>query len=130
MQRTGGGPADTQTLSELDQHIGAVIRETALSGVPLTECLDTDLGSEATLSSPPCAAATPEESEDEVLQSQPATEPEPSCSSTSTRTQPRASLHLISEAVLDSQERIGDTLDKIASTLATMSSTLKEINEN
>ena len=32
MQRTGGGTPDTTPMSELDQRIGAIIRETALSG--------------------------------------------------------------------------------------------------
>ena len=32
MQRTGGGTADTTPMSELDQRIGAIIGETALSG--------------------------------------------------------------------------------------------------
>ena len=66
---------------------------------------------------------------DEVPQSQPAERTEPSCS-TSTRTRARASPRLISDAVLDNQERIADTLDKIASLLATISNTLKEIHEN
>lgn len=42
MQSTGGRRAGKE-LSELDQHFCAIIRETALSGVPSAECLDTDL---------------------------------------------------------------------------------------
>lgn len=129
MQQTGGGTSETQNLSEMDQRIGAIIGETALSGVPSTESLDTDLGPEPTLSSPLCAASTPEESGDEVPQRH-MTEPAPSCSSTFTRTRSRASPHLITEAVLNNQQRLADTLDTIASTLTAISNTLKEINEN
>ncbi|TWW64322.1 hypothetical protein D4764_03G0013300 [Takifugu flavidus] len=50
-------------LSEFDQRLRAIIGETALSGVPSAECLDTDLGPEATLSPPPCASSAPEDSE-------------------------------------------------------------------
>ncbi|TWW71270.1 hypothetical protein D4764_17G0007530 [Takifugu flavidus] len=66
-QRTGG-TADIKSLSELDQRLGAIIGETALSGVPSAECLDTDLGPEATLSPPPCASSAPEESEGYFLE--------------------------------------------------------------
>ncbi|TWW56344.1 hypothetical protein D4764_08G0003310, partial [Takifugu flavidus] len=124
-QRTGG-TADIKSLSELDQRLGAIIGETALSGVPSAECLDTDLGHEATLSPPPCASSAPEESE--VPQSQPVEgQTDPSCSNTRPRS--LASPRLISDAVLNNQERMASTLDKIASTLMTIANTLKEINE-
>uniref|UniRef100_A0AAV2JZY1 Myb/SANT-like DNA-binding domain-containing protein n=1 Tax=Knipowitschia caucasica TaxID=637954 RepID=A0AAV2JZY1_KNICA len=127
-QRTGGGAANTMPMSDLDQRIGAIIGETALSGVPSTESLDTD-GPDATRSSPPCAAAIPVEPEDEVPQRDPDPEPtEPSCSrSTRTRASPRP--RLLSDAVLQNQEKIAESLEKIASTLGTISQTLKDLHE-
>ena len=43
MLATGGGNTGPQ-LSELDQRIGALIGQTALTGVPSAEDLDTDIG--------------------------------------------------------------------------------------
>uniref|UniRef100_A0AAV2JI50 Myb/SANT-like DNA-binding domain-containing protein n=1 Tax=Knipowitschia caucasica TaxID=637954 RepID=A0AAV2JI50_KNICA len=124
-QRTGGGAADTMPMSDLDQRIG----RWALSGVPSSESLDTDLGPDATRSPTPCAAAIPVESEDEVPQRDADPElTEPSCSkSTQTRASPRP--RLISDAVLQNQERTAESLEKIASTLGTISQTLKDLHE-
>ncbi|XP_056884809.1 myb-related transcription factor, partner of profilin-like [Takifugu flavidus] len=126
-QQTGGGTSHIKSLSEFDQRLRAIIGETALSGVPSAECLDTDLGPEATLSPPPCASSAPEDSE--VPQSQPVEgQTDPSCSNTRPRS--LASPRLISDAVLNNQQRMANTLDKIASTLMTIANTLKEINDN
>ncbi|KAK6292853.1 hypothetical protein J4Q44_G00363540 [Coregonus suidteri] len=59
MLTTGGGHAGPE-LSEIDQRIGAIIGETALSGVPSAEQLDTDQGPISTASYPPRPSPTNE----------------------------------------------------------------------
>ncbi|CAM4635738.1 unnamed protein product [Leuciscus chuanchicus] len=110
MLTIGGGHADPK-LSEIDQHIGAIIGETELSGVPSAEQLYTDQGPISTDSYPPRPSPT---SESDYLQSrQPLCEKEPdtirpSCSRPASVHAPRSrpSARVIADGVLDNQESL------------------------